>query len=774
MTKLFAIIVQFNSFLLIMKQMLSGMIRLHLLTSGFLTGLCLYMFYVSYRIKTFILPPDPIGILPQLSSFYRPEIDLPLYLTGVVFVTLLGLALFFVFEKFLGNFPNPIQTLGSGFYFRGVFLLAIFLYIVAYSQRLFFWDNLTLVFAGTIVLLMAGIIISFLMPHRFSALLSAGAAYVDLFVFVVLGAIVVRLLASIFIFSEYAKGPFYEYLRNNDYWAFPGFTAINFLIIFFSLLVLIWFWLHPPKILVSNKNSILAAVVDYGVLAAIFYGVSAIVFIRQDDSIQLARYNFGGIVGPVSEILAGKSLLVDIPSQYGVVMMYVLAGIINFFPRMYTSFFWIIFSFMTAGFILLYFSMKRWFGWFAVFSLLLLFEHYYFATSNNILFNTQQSFVRFGWWILVFFFLCYKDVLPLSNRLKKSIELTLVGVGFYWAFDVGTYGLLAYTGYRVYLIFLEEILLKRRLQRILGAAVEIGSTLLIGAGLLSLFTFARSGEFPHWLFFLQYAKYFTSGFHIYPMKLLGPYIFVLSLYAFVAVILLHKVFEKSIELLLPAQKDYSLAAYICSLGLAQFIYFTGHSHTNGNLHTIVIPAILLFSWLLSKIPLFMKQFRFHLHTVRYRLLLGGAITLAFISFAILMTVGTMNMLIILKNRVDLGYPWLDDYYEESIFVSSVEGINRYLVASQPQHRRIAIVSLNTEYFLYKTKSANILEISYAGLLITVPQLEALAVQLAKLQPDVLFVDHSGSYITDYITGYVQNSYMPIENFGYLDRWVKKS
>lgn len=197
------------------------------------------------------------------------------------------------------------------------------------------------------------------------------------------------------------------------------------------------------------------------------------------------------------------------------------------------------------------------------------------------------------------------------GRYSKCIEILgwiCSGVSLLWNLDTG---LVAWLGWTIYVCFL--YLLSNRLFT-KNAWIYIGKTILkcmltvvVSFILLLLLTYMLSGERVDFkeLFFGQ-SIFYTSGFYMLKMRLLHPWLIIISIYALGIVISVAHVRD-----IVDKEKMYDeikIAMYfmMAVVGVGAFLYYQGRSH-NYVFIAIVWPAILLIALLLDDLSMSRKR-----------------------------------------------------------------------------------------------------------------------------------------------------------------------
>lgn len=326
-------------------------------------------------------------------------------------------------------------------------------------------------------------------------------------------------------------------------------------------------------------------VLDIAVLAAL-----ALVIVNPEFSYDITHYNY--YLGPVNDLLHGKSLLVDINCQYGVGVIYFLALVFKtgLLPFSYQGLAALIALLQVAQYALVYLLLRRLLNTqvFAVLVLGLILLVSFFSQLELAALPSIGP-LRFG---MVYLLLC----LPLLRSWRPSLERAsrvaahaLVGVAAVWSVEVFVYVLATHLGMVVWaqLPVASPAEFLRKLVR------ELRWTLLAVAGvhlLLTLDILVRSGQWPHWDRYLAYlALYSVGGFGTLPISPWTPWALIIGVY-FVSVLLLAYLGWRHASR--PQLPELGVVAGLITFGLAQFTYYLGRSHPN-NLYHVCIPSLIL-------------------------------------------------------------------------------------------------------------------------------------------------------------------------------------
>lgn len=318
--------------------------------------------------------------------------------------------------------------------------------------------------------------------------------------------------------------------------------------------------------------------------------VIALVVINPEFTSDIHHYNF--YLGPVNDLLHGKSLLVDINCQYGVLVIYFLALVFKseVLPLTYKGLAALIGLLQVAQYSLIYLLLRRLLGA-QVFAALVLGLVLLVSFFSQLEMAALPSIgpLRFG---LVFLLLC----LPVLRSWRPSLERAcrigahaLVGVAAVWSAEVFAYVLATHLGMLVWaqLPAAGPVAWGRKLARELRwTLVAIGAAHL----LLAFDILSRSGQWPYWEHYLGYlALYSVGGLGTLPIDPWTPWALIMGVYFVSVLLLIYLGYRPAPRPHLP---ELGVVAGLTAFGLAQFTYYLGRSHPN-NLYHVCIPSLVL-------------------------------------------------------------------------------------------------------------------------------------------------------------------------------------
>ena len=317
-------------------------------------------------------------------------------------------------------------------------------------------------------------------------------------------------------------------------------------------------------------------------------------------SIAVEHQNF--YLGPINAILRGRTVLVDVFSQYGVLLLYFLAlpFRIHLLPLSYQGLSVLIAALYWGQYVLLY-ALARMLtgkqGLAILVSAFLLLVNL-FATIDSAQAYPSIGPARFGLSYLFLAVFYLRGRYPRLRSIGLITEALIIGCASIWSFETFTYVIAPVIG----LYFYEVLLAKHNTghvwptlwQRLLGFGLGVLSFHLG----LALFSWLRSGSWPNWsLYFSFIQAYSLDEFGTLPIAAWSPWLLIAGVYfASLMYFIFQIIFLKRLEISLESR----LALGMVLTGIVQMTYFIGRSHPNNLLH-ISVPAILLVSYWISRI-----------------------------------------------------------------------------------------------------------------------------------------------------------------------------
>ena len=310
-------------------------------------------------------------------------------------------------------------------------------------------------------------------------------------------------------------------------------------------------------------------------------GIALLVF---DGAYLFEPHHYNFYLGPVNDVLRGKSLLVDVNCQYGVGVIYFLALLFKLLPipLNYQGLSLLLSTLLIAQYALSYLLMRHLFRLqsLAIAALLLMIATGYFSQPEANLPSTGP--LRFGLPYILIGLFAFRDRL---GPWAQPLTYALVGLASLWSFETFTYTLATYLCAEGYALLSDPQPPKRKLRRLWSLVLGPGAAVTAGHLLLALLTYLRAGVWPDWSHYLDYvALYSVDEFGTMTIETWRPWALFIAVYFLSLILLLYKAPA--------ATRPFATIAGLTGLGIVQFTYFLGRSHHN-TLYFISIPLILV-------------------------------------------------------------------------------------------------------------------------------------------------------------------------------------
>lgn len=761
----------------------------------FLLGACItnallllpLIWTLAYHLYKPAVSPD---FLPSITCFVKPEIDIPLYIISWIAVLIPFLAYYFINRWLSRRLDTGTKhVLSKGLFFFSLITLCgvqgLFLARVLFGSTKSL--NLPVVILAFCYLAIATFIIGsclfqvFRNPKSLSRFIN-WSILIFMIVMGGAGALLVRFVYTNFSIANAVEHlhtylPSETMIRNTSFsWVEMLLTAL-FILLFLGLLIF-----FETKL--RLKNGLLVLVVDLCVAFAIAYAVFGIVTYPISFAFDRDFY-----MGPINDVIHGKTLLVDSMSQYGILSIYSLALLFKIpgIHLTYGNFELLVTISFIAGYILIYLLLRRWLRnlLIPIFGIFFIVLQHYFVNLYNPILSPQCFFLRFGWWIPVMFLLLIRTRLATGGRnhlrwILRSVELLFVAIAFFWILDAGIFVLGAY----IVAIFVEEFYVRSggnlkirdllfRMAQIIAMLIAMLIVLFVA---ISILTFVRSHQWPYWYKYIQYSLTFgAGGLSLVRMPVTGLWVVFVAVYLLSAIYIMVKLFFGGGK----TERDLPIISFITAYGILQFGYYVGESRA-ATLHTLVIAPIMIICWFM------LKGLHFALSGDGRAFLNRNVLKVSSISlFVILLlsppillstkqmvsqVVSRGNVIALISSRED-GSRLSPDTNTQSMALDSVKAIDEI----EKGRERVAIVSSEDTWFLVQTKRTNVMNSNNLKQFDLLSQLDELAPQLLNARPSSVYIDHTvSSWSVGYIKDKIQDDYYFDETVGLLDRYVPRT
>ncbi len=677
--------------------------------------------------------PDAI-FTPDLERF-QPEIEIPLYAIG----WLLGILVVFMAYHFLDNYQSKtadsnINSLIS----KITFSLSLIVIVAA------FWGyntSFSMIMVIVLIYYAAIVIVYSLNLPRLSMLwrlIKRGT---------------IALIGTVDLFILYSliwqSGPFYTNLLHNLkdelLLTTTGYSPVEIiltilLIPVFGVLLL----LSQTRIKAISIPRLITFLINTLVVLVIFFTVF---------DVHYSIYNINYVIGPVNDVLHGKSLLVDSPAQYGLLFVYGISAPFQFFhiPLTYGNFALLNTVIFVVSYIAIYFILRVWLksiliALSGIFTIVLL--NYFVLQTVNTLDFPQSGFMRFGWWIPIMALLLIRAKMEKGKTAKyvrntlRFTELILVAIAFFWSLDSGMYVIMAYGAYILVIELSEQSSINITLRRLSLRLVEIVGALVLLFLIISVFTYLRSHQLPDWYQFIEYSRIYSSnGAGMIPMPRIGLHLLVIAVYMFATIYIILRIFFMNGIY----ERDLPILAFITVYGITQFVYYVGRSNIT-NLYHVIIPAIMVSCWFIMKGAQwiragngrdFVKRNMPAIASVIILIALLVSLPILYASKQMILTLDQRNSIPeLLKQRDNIS--WLiPSPDKQTAFIKSVDAIDE----NEKYSPKVAVVSTLDTWYLVATGKTNIMNSNNLPQFLLRSQIKQLGTELIKARPDNIYVDH---------------------------------
>ena len=293
-------------------------------------------------------------------------------------------------------------------------------------------------------------------------------------------------------------------------------------------------------------------------------------------------------IGPAQDIIRGKSLLYDTPSQYGYLSMHFISlaqrfigGTVEIFDRFDTSLY-IIFT-ITAGFIFYKLTDKKLYSY--LLAIMYLGFPTFFSDYRDFIYPSSGP-LRFGFGILICFFLLY-----FPGRIAFFIGTMLSAISVFWSSETGVYVVpawlftcfvIAWRKHGKNMAFVKEMSFK--------IAALFLCVFILGFGIF-LKEYRPESGLPNFYNFIQYSQMYKSGYFSIITPLYGNYYFYVFIIILGLGVVFHMLTKKLNSRVLPALAFiaiYNIAIY------SYFVYRSWYSLIISNAGFLLIELVLMY------------------------------------------------------------------------------------------------------------------------------------------------------------------------------------
>jgi hypothetical protein len=369
---------------------------------------------------------------------------------------------------------------------------------------------------------------------------------------------------------------------------------LNFLF-FLTIIFLFHFTISPatqkpsPSIIFPAKWGPMAQE-----LVLCFVAIS-LVALAMDTHFHFNRYHDAFYLGPLADLRAGKTLLVDVNAQYGILVFYFLGFFFHFMPLGYLSLSLVLAGLTLLQYSLFYFICRQLFQSkllsFFCLSALLLVNHFVYEGYPD--WYPSSGPLRFGFIYVLAALVVLRNRFTDFKKYSLGLESLTIAIAVFWSFEVFVYTVPAYLGLLVYesTDFGNRIRIDwKRLGQSLGLLAGFVFAILV---CLYADIFLRAHELPHWSYYFEYIFAYNGGLGALPLPESGYWWMVLAIYGFSLFALLGTRLGRWPSRSAPPHLN--VVALVTFYGIFQFLYYLWRPAPSNLLH-IAMPSILLFTY----------------------------------------------------------------------------------------------------------------------------------------------------------------------------------
>ena len=735
----------------------------YLIALSIITFVGFYSFYVSYQISNFHPVINSSSYIDNFSSSLHPENEILIYQTGWLLLFIFVPLIYFFYRKSLEFIPKSIRSSVCGVLIRLLVTATIFLIFILLKAAQI--PLFLILVSYCLYFILAGLS-CYILSLKKPLILVYLQKTIDLIVGTLFIIFNFYLLKSLFSdqFEKALVGEFYKY--NFVYLDRLPFSEIGIVVF-----VLLFFLFFGEKMNNSLQDLLTIPInrIIFTLSIILLIGFTIFLFGLPKEYL----FNYVAMIGPLNDVVGGKTILVNSFSLYGLLNIYSLVPIFKIIKLSYENFVYVVGATYLLFYSVIFLIMERWFKSTATALLLLIFiivEHY-FTVEGSPLCCANRSFIRFGWWVILASWIMWQRYISISAFKLRVIEFFLIGYAVFWSFDTGLPILLSYIAYLVIQFWNYNSSVKANLIKLAVQFFGLISTIIIFFISITLFLYFSSNQFPDWLEYFVPSRSFIDGLDMIRLPIFGPYLLFMAILLTSIWYIFSEVFSKIATRKRGSKNNLSLFIFLTFYSLFSLTYYLGRS-AGGNLIIIMIPFILICFWLLLRFRSYISN-RYSVFSIPSLYAIFSFSTFMIIVTAIILTAGFRN----LRNKfINWKYAQKPQGIEEfSGFKQTLKAINKELNDIPIGSRKIAIISsFDTEY-LVRTGSVNVIDSNALTSFFHKDQIIKLGNQIIERRPKVIFAESvsSSSLVTQLMNDYVVKEYRFAENVGNLSRWERK-
>jgi hypothetical protein len=308
--------------------------------------------------------------------------------------------------------------------------------------------------------------------------------------------------------------------------------------------------------------------------------------------------SFYVLLGTLNQVFHGRTVLVDLPSQYGVLFPYLGAAVVSVFGASVATVSAYFVAIILLTFLFLMWAVYRKMGVtplaaVSFFALLGLAHPFFYASTLGIDPYSMAPYYAYLPVRVVFgaFFLAFSHVFLETPSIRNYIlGSAAAAAAVLWNADTGLVLALSWFALLCYRTASSAKSVGAATLDILRHAAVIVSALAVAAFCYAAYAKYRSGHYPDWALSARYqALFYKSGFMMLRMKLLELWHLPLMVYAITLYSCVRRLISRN------ASATDAWYFYIAVYGLGIFSYYQGRSHLFC-LTAVVYPAALLMAF----------------------------------------------------------------------------------------------------------------------------------------------------------------------------------
>ena len=323
-----------------------------------------------------------------------------------------------------------------------------------------------------------------------------------------------------------------------------------------------------------------------------------------DPGLHFEQHSHNFFLGPVNDLLAGKTVLVDVFSQYGVLSLEALRAVFGsgVLPLSYQGLSALLSVLLVGQFAALYLLLRGTLRSEAVagLGLLAMVAVGLFGQEGYAQFFPSTGPIRFGLFYLLMLTVMARCKRPGWRRWCLPVEAAIIGLAAIWSLETFATCAVTYVALTTYEAVTSGGGLRRVVATGLVRLAPVAVAVALAHGVLALAVHGQSGQWPQWAQYFEYVNLYMGGeFGTLPVPPWSPWPLIPAVYALSLLALLVDLLAfRARAATWPRLAVLGMSVF----GVAQYSYFVGRSHPN-NLYHVALPAMFLAAFWLSKLSL---------------------------------------------------------------------------------------------------------------------------------------------------------------------------